>query len=408
MAKKKKKRLSYTNTTDVANKESLGVDFTSFSLPDGASLFKFDGEGTYRIDILPYEVGSLNPNAKEGQYHWELSFYVHRGLGPDNNSFVCPSKTKGDRCPICEYVAKKARDPKADPDLLKDLAPKRRQLFNIINLKEKEKGVQIWEYSFHLFGKALIKKLKHADEEDDYGRFFHLEDGLSLRLGVEQKSFAGNSFFEVVDIEFKPRSEQYDESILDEVHCLDELLIIEPYDKLKKIFLQTPTGDDEMEEDEDEDEEYTPKKSSSKKKASKKSKKKSSSEDDDVDWMELAERAEDEDDEAAWELLEAAKEHLEDIDPDDYSWEELAEMLMEKTNSSDESESEESEEEDEDEDESKIEEGSVVVHDEYGICEVVKVSKDGKKLTIEDEDEETHKVKASEVELYDDDDDTPF
>ena len=65
-----------------------------------------------------------------------------------------------------------------------------------------------------------------------------------MKCGVDEKSFGGKSFYEVSSIHFKPREKDYDEDILEETTCLDDILIIKDYDELKEILLQTTDDDD--------------------------------------------------------------------------------------------------------------------------------------------------------------------
>jgi hypothetical protein len=130
------------------------------------------------------------------------------------------------------------------------LAVRERQLFNLIDLDEPDKGVQIWDFSFHLFGKQLDKEIRNSEPEDGYEDFSHLERGLTLRLGIGEKSFNGRPYYEVETINFRKRKEPYDEDILEQTHCLDDVLILLDYDKLKAILLQDDEPDDEEDEEE--------------------------------------------------------------------------------------------------------------------------------------------------------------
>lgn len=218
-----------------------------FTLPDGVEDFRVDKAGMKSVDILSWIAGKGNPYADEGEEAFERTFWVHRGIGANQDSYVCPSKTMNKPCPICEWRRDAAKDPDADEDMLRDLAPKERQLWLLYDLSDRDKGLQIWEVSYHLFGKHLDNRIKLSDDEDDYEYFADLEEGLTLRLGFDEKSFAGTTYYECVSIDFKPRKRQYSLSDLDDLPCLDELLIIEPYDKLKQVFLQT--GDVESDDD---------------------------------------------------------------------------------------------------------------------------------------------------------------
>lgn len=230
-----------------------GFTPTVVKLPEGVNFFGPKKAGTFRLEIIPYEVpanpkGGQNPNAQPGELHYERTYFSHRGIGADERSYVCPAKTCGRPCPICEHRRELMRDRDADEDLIKALAPKQRQLWNIYDHAEPEKGVQVWDVSFHLFGRQLKAAINNADEDDGWEYFADPADGLTLRIGMEEKSFAGNSFLECATVGFKSRREPLSDEILDAAQPLDDLLILLDYDKLKSIFLQeegVDHGDDE-------------------------------------------------------------------------------------------------------------------------------------------------------------------
>jgi hypothetical protein len=211
--------------------------------------FKLKSAGTKTIDILPFRVGKGNPFAKEGEVHYERTFHVHKSLGPNEDSYVCPAKTSGEKCPVCEYRAKLARNPDADEDLVKSLRPSERQLFLVIDHADREAGPQLWDVSYHLFGKVLDSVLKNSDEDDGFDLFYHLTKGLSLKLMVVEKSMGkGKPFALVESVLFKQRKEQYSADMLDELPCLDDLLVIKPYKELQAILMHTE-ADEASDED---------------------------------------------------------------------------------------------------------------------------------------------------------------
>src|SRR3990167_806457 len=242
-----------------AETHKTGYERTSLNIGADVPVFKLDRATPRRIDVIPYRVTGGNPCVEAGELSPERTYWTHRGIGANNDTFVCPAKTAKKPCPICEYRSKLQRDPDAAEDLIKDLAPKERQLWNVIDAEEPEKGVQLWDVSFHLFGKLLDAEIRNADEGDEYEFYADPMEGMTLKLGVAEKSFAGNTFYEVETIGFKRRREQYDEDVIDKAHPLDKLLIIPDYDKLKAVFLQTDAGSED-----DEDEQKPPKKGSTK------------------------------------------------------------------------------------------------------------------------------------------------
>jgi len=241
----KRSPLSARHTVDT---HKVGFERTTLKVSDDVNFFALDKTGTKRIDVIPYVAGEGNPACDAGDIYFERTFYVHRGIGPNQESYVCLAKTAKKPCPICEYRAKLQRDPNADEDLIKDLAPKERQLWNVIDRDNMDKGVQLWDISHHLFGKILYSAIRNSDEEDNYEFFADLEQGSTLKLGISEESFGGRTFYKVESIIFKPRSEPYDEDIIKQAHCLDECLAVLEYDKLKAIFLQTTEDEEEEEE----------------------------------------------------------------------------------------------------------------------------------------------------------------
>lgn len=276
-AKREKRKIQYTNAKVQAQSHTSGWTPTAVKLPEGLSFFQPKEAKTYRLNILPYEVKKGkdepggNPNADSGFLHYERTYWAHRGIGTDQNTYCCLQRTFGKKCPICRDLTKMRRSAKADPDLIKDLEARERQVFQVIDLGNVDKGIQLWDVSYHLFGKMLDNKIKASEDDDDYENFYHLDGGSVVRVTLGEKQFAGRTFLETTMIEMKARKEPLEESILDEVADLDECLVETPYEELKAIYLQdddeeeeasakkggkkAKPKDDDEEEDEDEDEE---------------------------------------------------------------------------------------------------------------------------------------------------------
>lgn len=268
MAKKAEKRkLKYANAREVIEKRESGFESSSVKLPDGIDFFSFKKEGTYRIDVLPYEVGKGNPVADPGVLHYERTYFIHRGIGPESKSYCCLAKNWGKACPICEHCTKM----KKSGDDPKEFLPKERQLWVIIDKKDEDKKIQLLDQSHFLFGKQIDEAIKGADDGDNYENFFHLEGGMTLKITVVEENFLGHPFRKPARIEFKPR-EDYEESILESIPCLDDLLNELSYKELKKIFEMTGGEKEEEDSDDDSEEEddIPPKKSVAKKTPAKK------------------------------------------------------------------------------------------------------------------------------------------
>lgn len=252
-------KYSYSNARERAEKHTGGFESTSIKLPKDMKFFKVKKEGIIRLDIIPFIAGAGNPFADEGVLHYERTYYVHpRVGGDDGDTYICPSETAGLPCPVCEFRKKLKADEDADEELVKSLYPRERQLFQVIDTADRAAGIQLWDISYHLFGKKLDEAIKNADEGDNYHRFYHLSKGFTLKIGFAEKKFGKNVFYEATTIEFKPRTEQYEEDMLEQTHCLDDLLKIEDYDAIKAA-LQGGGGKKKSASDEDDEEDEKPK-----------------------------------------------------------------------------------------------------------------------------------------------------
>jgi hypothetical protein len=215
---------------------------TSLHLPKDAKLFQIKSDKPLRLDILPYEVGKGNPFADAGTFHYERTFWVHRGIGPDNKSYACPRDNSRGKmpCPICEHMQTLREDAEANEELILALKPKRRQLFNVIDVNDTDAGVQVWDVSFHLFGTLLLECLEDEEFAEDRKNWCEFEGGKTLRLGLKEKTFNKQKFYEVSRIDFVDRKRDYDPTkMLEKVHCLDDIVKVLSYNELKKVFMQT-------------------------------------------------------------------------------------------------------------------------------------------------------------------------
>lgn len=306
--KKAKKAIQYSSAKEVIEKMDQS-DFapTHWKLPEGVESFRFKKEGTYKVNIIPYVVGDKNPHADEGIIHYEITMHVHNDVGPERKKYICRQKQIGEKCPICDHIAKLRVKGTVSDKLLYKMEPKPRQLYIFQDLQD-EKKLKIYETAFYKsFGELLKSKIGATsglltdDEDDDtdeidYSNFFHFEDGMVLFIKTEEDKFNGRAFFKPVNIEMRPRKNPLDEALAEEAPCLDDCLVIPEYDELKEIFLNgTTTPKEEGAEEEDEEEEKKPKKKA--KAADKKKKPKDEEEEDEDDDEEESKDEDDEDDE---------------------------------------------------------------------------------------------------------------
>ncbi len=261
MAKKKGKKRFKGTVSRNAQKQQRGASYGHLNLPKGLSIFKEEPGSRVNLDILPYEVTAANHPDRDDEYEiavpgslwYKHPYWLHRNIGPDNQSVVCPSSI-GQKCPICEYRAQLLKDgAKWDDDSVKALKPSMRNLYVVIpkGSKKYEETPHIWDISQFLFQAKLNEEI---GENEEYETFPDLEEGYTLRIRFSEESFGGNKFAETSRIDFKERDKPYDESILEEIPHLDDLLEISSYKAIEAVFF----GGMGAEEIEDEDEEEKP------------------------------------------------------------------------------------------------------------------------------------------------------
>lgn len=77
--------------------------------------------------------------------HYALELFVHYEVGPDNGTYLCPNKMRGEPCGLCDeyHAAKSAKE----EDYARALEVSMRLAAWIVDREEEKKGVQLWLYS---------------------------------------------------------------------------------------------------------------------------------------------------------------------------------------------------------------------------------------------------------------------
>src|SRR3954462_1751480 len=101
----KEQKYKLASTKRWLDKEAAGFTQSFLKTPPGMTIYK-PKVGKAVLDIIPYTVGKLNPNADEGLLYWELTFHVHKSIGPNQSTFICPARTLNEPCPVCEDKAR--------------------------------------------------------------------------------------------------------------------------------------------------------------------------------------------------------------------------------------------------------------------------------------------------------------
>jgi hypothetical protein len=208
----------------------------SVNLPEDVKRFS-PKKGTYKLDIIPYTVSAKKhpDGVAAGELWCRRPFLIHYGIGVDNKPQICP-RTIGKACPICEYYEREKKRPGADEDALKEIRAKARELYNVIDLDNEDDGVQVFEMSYHLFGKLLEGEINEADDDEVAG-FAELKGGKTLKVRFSEATMGTNKFLEATRIDFLERDD-YKKSILDDVVDLDSVFNVLSYEELEAVFLE--------------------------------------------------------------------------------------------------------------------------------------------------------------------------
>lgn len=194
--------------------------------------------GKHIISILSYEVKIPTQYAEAGDRHWEKTYFRWSNVGPDNKNYVALHKTFGKSDPIKEWIDEKSLDDSYDPEKLKKMYPRERQLFLVYDHNNPGDGLQVLDFSYHNFGKLLDERLENAPSEGEWDDFSEPdENGFLLHVTVVEKSGGGYTFSEARAIDFVPRKDLLPDEIANHDICLDDCLVEYSYDELKRLFL---------------------------------------------------------------------------------------------------------------------------------------------------------------------------
>jgi hypothetical protein len=357
------------------DEHKTGPSKTALKLPPEVQLYRFPIDpktktGVARLDIIPFRIGPANKRfayhfADEGKLFFEQTYFAHRNLGPDGkSSYVCILQTFGKPCPICDHVNKLWKNYAQNKAEISSYKSTQRQLFNVIDLDDRDAGVQLLDYSNYLFGQHLDAKIRNADDDDreKYVRFASVKSGMSLRIGCAQSTKGDMTMITCADIEFRDRKQTYDMDIVDQAYQLDEIPIELSGGQLLKLLTQ---GEEPQEPQETE--------------------RKTSHEDNG--------RASGRSSSSRTATVDEDEEEVQE--PSDTEEEENTSSRKTGTGKKNGKDSEDEEPEPKTTTELGLKIGTSVTHKKYGECEIISIAKDKLTVTIEDEDGIEHpNVKA--------------
>jgi hypothetical protein len=132
-------------------------------------------EGKNHIRVMPPRMGEKSPFSR---------VYVHYLRNPatptqPGRPVLCPLKNRNAPCAVCKKVGQLRRSNNdVDKRVAADLSAARRIHANAVDLKEPDKGVQVWEFGVMIYSELLSYMDK--DDPSAVGDFTHPDTGYNI------------------------------------------------------------------------------------------------------------------------------------------------------------------------------------------------------------------------------------
>lgn len=221
-----------------------GSIFVRGQVPQGRNFWSCK-EGGHILDVIPFLAGPHFPplqRVPEGEQQYYVDVWVHQGVGPTDEQFVCPSWNFKKPCPICEFLAEKKASGKLLPkEEYNQIKAKERTVYLIWchdSPEEERKGIQIWELAAFFFQDKIEEIAR-----DPRGRGIILFDDPDTGKSVSfRKKGKGVGNTEYLGHQFLDRDAPIPDDILNQSFPIDTIIKWEPtYDEIHKAFFQDDT-----------------------------------------------------------------------------------------------------------------------------------------------------------------------
>lgn len=191
----------------------------------------------FRIRILP---------PPDGFDSWWVEYGIHYRIKNESSQpvqIVCPQRTIGKPCPICEFTRGLWKSGvEQDQNLARDIGVKTRYISNIIVLSENPSEVKIWSYGTMVW--TFLNNLCIGGKGD----IIPIDDpvsGYDLRLSVSMRfTKIGNIPNYTIIPEMKPCPIP-DKNLLSKIHPIHEIIRkrVKSYDEIRSILYGSSEGE---------------------------------------------------------------------------------------------------------------------------------------------------------------------
>jgi len=217
--------------------------------------------GVHVIDIVMAPAGEHHPLVVAGKLRPEQLthmcwVYVHKGIGPNQDWFICLARTYGKACPACEQRNKLMADPNVTQEAANVYGSGKYPIgiYNIIhhlnpNQITWSEPVMVWDINNAFMESHLQSRAKQPmvtpDNPTGYINYMWPtagpQGGRHVKFEVVQKG----QFFDYKGHDFIVRNEPIPPHVLSSVYTLGDLLHIPTYEEVKDAIeagLQHPIG----------------------------------------------------------------------------------------------------------------------------------------------------------------------
>jgi hypothetical protein len=213
-------------------------------VPAGINIW-IEGEGTKKIDIIPFPAGPNHPmvilgRIPVGKFVYDIEIVEHTNIGVNNDAWACNSANFREPDSICTYIKQK-RLPKEEWTKLKG---KRRNIYLIwdhTTPEEENKGVQIWLISYKFFGEKIDEIVKIPGRMGTAGviPFYDPDIGKSI---IYTKKVKDKTNFDYLGHRFVDRASPIPDDILKQADFhLDECIKTHPtFEEVYQSFYGKP------------------------------------------------------------------------------------------------------------------------------------------------------------------------
>jgi hypothetical protein len=185
--------------------------------------------GENEIRILPN--WKLDPH---GDFYRETAYHKHLGTSGDKQ-VVCLIREGEESCPVCALQKQlyKTKDPQ-DVELAKSIKAQTRVLWNIVDLKDKEKGVQIW-----MTGIQVLEDVLAYCANLKFGDITHPITGRNITVVFTEAKNTVKGFNEY-KIQADPQQSEIDPEWLENLVDLDSLVKTSSYEEIEDLLSGKP------------------------------------------------------------------------------------------------------------------------------------------------------------------------